>query len=62
MMLLCYIIFGCLIFVLFIYSFFEVHYFLRASLCVFLARISRKKTHLLSETMIQGKHYFHYVF
>ncbi|XP_068906385.1 protein THEM6-like [Tenebrio molitor] len=53
-MVLCYIIFGFLIFILFAYSFLEIHYFLRASLCVILARISKKKTHLLSETLIKG--------
>lgn len=55
MMILCYILFGILVFILCIYSLLEIHYFLRASLCVLLARISRKKAHLLSETVIKGK-------
>ncbi|XP_044254068.1 protein THEM6-like [Tribolium madens] len=53
-MMLCYILFGVLILILFLYSFLEIHYFLRASLCVLLAKMSRKKVHLLSETVING--------
>ncbi|XP_067638920.1 protein THEM6 [Eurosta solidaginis] len=46
----CYVLFGGLV----IYVLFELHYFLRMCLCVFLARFIKGKCHILEATTVGG--------
>lgn len=38
-----------------LHCFFEVHYFLRMTLCVIMARFTKKKAHILDQTTFGGK-------
>ncbi|KAG8230463.1 hypothetical protein J437_LFUL009952 [Ladona fulva] len=49
----CYVLLGFLLFLLFLHSAFELHYFLRMFLCVFVARCKRR-VGILSPTSVYG--------
>uniref|UniRef100_A0A1I8MM50 Protein THEM6 n=1 Tax=Musca domestica TaxID=7370 RepID=A0A1I8MM50_MUSDO len=44
----------CLFSILLLYCLFELHYFLRMCLCVFLARFVKRKCHILETTTVSG--------
>lgn len=49
------VVIGILGIILFLYLVFEFHYFVRIFLAVFVARIWRKKIHVLDETKLFGE-------
>lgn len=57
-MMICWILVGVLVVLVLIYGFIEIHYFLRISLTIFLARYCKKKVHVLDETAIYGEFFF----
>ncbi|XP_014229633.1 protein THEM6 [Trichogramma pretiosum] len=50
----CWILVGALGALVLLYALFEVHYFLRMLITVFLARFCRKRVHILDETSVYG--------
>jgi len=53
-MALCYVLSGVLAGIVVLYWSFEVHYFMRMGLCVLVARLFKKKVHILDPTAVTG--------
>jgi hypothetical protein len=53
---LCWSVAGVLAVIVVLYFLFELHYFLRTALSVVLARICKRKVHILDTTTVHGKY------
>ncbi|KAL6441585.1 hypothetical protein ACFW04_003611 [Cataglyphis niger] len=53
-MMTCWVLVGVFAAIVLIYGLFELHYFLRIFLTIFLARYCKKKVHILDETVVYG--------
>lgn len=54
-MIACWVLVGALGAMVLLHALFEVHYFLRMFITVFLARFCRKRVHILDETSVYGE-------
>lgn len=53
----CWVLTGILGAIVLLYTFLEVHYFLRIFVTVFFARFCKKRVHILDETSVYGKQF-----